>query len=80
MLRGALLLQDIDEIEAMLLEASGGFTVVTRGMCRAAAVEAGEVLQCLKRWRQYEMLHAQAKAEMEKEGSEVEGAGTLQPV
>lgn len=70
----------VEEIEAMVLEASGGFTVVTRGMCRAAGVESGEVPGCLKGVRQYEMLHAQAKAKIEKWGSAVEGAGGLETV
>ncbi|ORY73918.1 hypothetical protein BCR37DRAFT_384633 [Protomyces lactucae-debilis] len=64
----------LDEIEVMLLEASGGFTVVTRKQMQSASLADGEVPESLKGLRNFQVLWDEALGE--KRGSPSTTSGT----
>ena len=51
----------LEEIEVMLLEPSGGFTVITTKMMKAAGLGPDDVPESLVGVVEYEKLHAEAQ-------------------
>lgn len=53
----------LDEIEVMLLEASGGFTCITRKQMADGVFSNDDIPECLQGLSNFKVLHDEAKAE-----------------